>query len=111
MDSSPQKAQPPIPPRCIKCLTILMPDATACPQCGRPAPPKSALTQQRDIDKTQFIRLAPGELLPEDDKPSVPGAPSRPVAGRRPLVLAMVLGLLAGALLLIVMVGLSRARH
>lgn len=88
-----------------------MPRATVCPKCGRSAPPKSTLTQQKDLDTTQFIRLAPGELLPEDDPLSNPGAPPRPAAGRRPLVLAVVLGLLAGALLLLVMVGLSRARH
>ena len=52
-----------MPPRCIKCLTTLMPDATVCPKCGRPAPPKSALTQQRDIDATQFIRLASRRAL------------------------------------------------
>lgn len=110
MDSSPQKAQTPMPLHCIKCLTTLMPDATACPSCGRPAPPKSVLTQQGDIDKTQFIRLAPGELLPEDEPPILNPAP-RPFVSRRSLILAVMLGLLAGAFLLLVTVGLSHVRH
>lgn len=105
MDSSPQKAQTPMPLHCIKCLTTLMPDATACPSCGRPAPPKSVLTQQHDIDKTQFIRLAPGERLPENEPVSAP------TDRRRSLVLAVVLGLLAGAFLLLMMANLSHARH
>ena len=104
MDSSPQKAQPPMPPRCIKCLTTLMPDATACPNCGRPAPPKSALAQERDMDKTQFVQIAPGELLSKE-----PPAPSG--THRRPLMLAVALGLLAGALLLVVIISLTHARH
>lgn len=105
-----------MPPRCIKCLTTLMPDASACPSCGRPAPPKSVLTQQRDIDKTQFIHIAPGDLLPEEMLPAEPAAPPpppvmAPAVSRRSLVLAVLLGLLAGAFLLLVMAGLSHARH
>lgn len=103
-----------MPPRCIKCLTTLMPDASACPNCGRPALPKSTLTQEREMDKTQFIRIAPGDLLPEDDLPAEPPSVStatRPAVSRRSLVLAVVLGLLAGAFLLLVMVSLTSARH
>ncbi len=104
-----------MPPRCIGCLTPFMPGATACPNCGRPAPSTSALTKQKDLDSTQFIRIAPGDLLPEDDLPADFDAPPplvpRPGSGRRSLVLAVVLGLLAGAFLLLVMVALSRARH
>ena len=109
MDSSPQKAQPPMPPRCIKCFTTLMPNADACPNCGRPAPPKSALTQERDMDRTQFVHIAPGDLLPEDKLPE----DKLPVqaAVRRSLILAVLLGLLAGALLLLVMANLPHARH
>ncbi len=104
-----------MPSRCIKCFTALMPDAVACPNCGRPAPLKSALTQEREMDKTQFVQISPGDLLPEDD---LPGGPppvfklgTRPAVSRHSLILAMVLGLLAGAFLILVMVGLSHARH
>lgn len=58
------------------------------------------------MDKTQFVRIAPGEMLSEEPEP-----PENARTNRRPLMLAVVLGLLAGALLLLVMVGLSRARH
>lgn len=57
------------------------------------------------MDKTQFVRLAPGDLLPEDEPLT------RTAASRRWLVLAVVLGLLAGASLLLVMASLSPARH
>lgn len=83
-----------------------MPGATACPQCGRPAPPKSALTEQKDIDATQFISLPPGALLPEEREPPAPAG-----TRRRPLLLAVALGLLAGALLLLVIISLTHARH
>ncbi len=65
----------------------------------------SALTQQRDLDKTQFVHIAPGDLLPEDEPLT------RTAASRRWLVLAVVLGLLAGAFLLLMMVNLSHTRH
>ncbi len=94
-----------MPPRCIKCLTALTPGTSSCPNCGRPAPPKSAFTQQKEIDTTQFIRLAPGELLSEEPPPAPTGA------SHRPLLLAVVLGLLAGALLLFVLVSFTHTWH
>lgn len=102
-----------MPPRCIKCLTTLMPDADVCPRCGGPAPPKSALTQQRSIDKTQFIQIAPGEVPPGYEKPAQAVAPPvpPPAISRRSLILAVVLGLLAGAFMLLVMANLSHTRH
>lgn len=100
-----------MPLRCIGCNTTLPPGAAACPHCGRPAPPRSALARQKDIDATQFITLAPGALLPDDLAESpAPDAPP-PAAVRPRLALAIVLGVLAGALVVLAAVALSRARH
>ena len=105
-----------MPPRCIKCLSALIPNATVCSKCGWPVPAQSALTQQKNLEKTQFVQLPPSDLLSEAKESSSPAAvPASPAAAspisRLSLALALLLGLLAGALLLLLMAGFTHARH
>lgn len=59
---------------------------------------------------TQIIEMPPGALLPPEP-PASAAAPSPQKTDRRGIALAIGLGLLAGALVLLLLAGVVRSRH
>jgi len=103
-----------------------LPDAaTACPRCGlevpdaapppKPPPPKPLAPFRRSTsapnEMTQIVEVSPEDLLPSA-RPAAPAAMPPPErADRRGIALAICLGLLAGALVLLLLAGIVRSRQ
>lgn len=107
-------------PQCNQCQAPLPPGATSCPQCGksleaspnpvRPLPPRRRRTASEELEVTQFIELPPGALLPKEPPPAARPPAVKEQADRTGLLVALGLGLLAGLLVVLLLVGIAHSR-
>ena len=111
-------------PRCRACQLPLPPDAAACPRCGLEVgeaapPPKPMPPTVRDFrrptsrpeEMTQIVELPVGSLLPHDPPAAPAASPPPEKADHRAVALAIGLGLLTGALVILLIAGIVRSRQ
>ena len=109
--------------QCNQCHASLPPEASACPECGQtwaaPALEKAARPKPRpwakkpfaDAAVTEYIEIPPGGF-PSPARPAdPPPAPVAEKADRSAILVAVSLGLLAGLLVLLVIVGIASLRR